>query len=47
MDIHPDVVEILDIVSEAYEASSIYGTEDADDALRGAAGEARVVIGEE
>jgi multiple sugar transport system substrate-binding protein len=47
MDIHPDVVEILDIVSEAYEASSIYGTEDADDALRGAASEARVVIGEE
>src|SRR5262249_60593808 len=33
MDIQPDVVEVFDIISEAYEASSIYGTQSAEQAL--------------
>jgi hypothetical protein len=39
-------VELFDILSEAYEASAIYGTTSPEDALSRAAEEARVVIGE-
>jgi multiple sugar transport system substrate-binding protein len=46
IDIHPDVVEIFDILSEAYEAAAIYRAEPIDEALAAAAAEARVVTGE-
>jgi ABC-type glycerol-3-phosphate transport system substrate-binding protein len=46
IDIHPDIVEIFDILSEAYEAAAIYRAEPVDDALAAAAAEARVVTGE-
>jgi multiple sugar transport system substrate-binding protein len=46
IDIHPDIVEIFDILSEAYEAAAIYRAEPIDEALAGAAAEARVVTGE-
>jgi multiple sugar transport system substrate-binding protein len=45
LDLHPDIIEILDILSEAYEASAIYGVEPPARALARAADEARVVIG--
>ncbi|HEU5058082.1 MAG TPA: extracellular solute-binding protein, partial [Kofleriaceae bacterium] len=43
IDIHPDVVEVFDILSEAYEAAAIYRTEPIEKALAAAAAEARVV----
>jgi multiple sugar transport system substrate-binding protein len=46
LDVHPDIVEVFDILSEAYEAAAIYGVEPSADALHRAAAEARVVIGE-
>jgi len=46
IDIHPDIVEIFDILSEAYEAAAIYRAEPVGEALAGAAAEARVVTGE-
>jgi multiple sugar transport system substrate-binding protein len=44
VDIDPDVVEIFDILSEAYEESAIYRTASVSDALKKAASEARNVV---
>jgi multiple sugar transport system substrate-binding protein len=44
VDLHPDVVEVFDILSEAYEASAIYGRVPAGQAVRAAAAEAREVL---
>jgi len=44
LDIDPDVVEIFDIISEAYEESAIYRTTSVTDALKKAAAEARNVV---
>jgi multiple sugar transport system substrate-binding protein len=44
LDVDPDVVEILDVISEAYEAASIYATVPVRRALTKAATEARKII---
>jgi multiple sugar transport system substrate-binding protein len=44
IDIDPDVVEIFDLISEAYEESAIYRTTSVSDALKKAAAEARNVV---
>jgi multiple sugar transport system substrate-binding protein len=44
IDIDPDVVEIFDLISEAYEESAIYRTASVSDALKKAAAEARNVV---
>ena len=44
LDVDPDVVEIFDVISEAYEAGSIYGTIPVKQALAKAAAEARKII---
>jgi multiple sugar transport system substrate-binding protein len=44
LDIDPDVVEIFDILSEAYEESAIYQTTSVKDAVKKAAAEARNVV---
>jgi multiple sugar transport system substrate-binding protein len=44
IDIDPDIVEVFDILSEAYEAAAIYGTVTPEQAVRDAAGEARAVL---
>jgi multiple sugar transport system substrate-binding protein len=44
IDIDPDIVEIFDILSEAYEAAAIYGTMSPEQAIREAAGEVREVL---
>ena len=44
LDIDPDVVEILDLISEAYEAGAIYGTMSVRQALAKAATEARKIV---
>lgn len=44
IDLDPDVVEIFDVISEAYEAASIYGTVPVRQALARAAAEARKII---
>jgi multiple sugar transport system substrate-binding protein len=44
IDIDPDVVEIFDLISEAYEESAIYRTSSVSDALKKAAAEARNVV---
>jgi multiple sugar transport system substrate-binding protein len=44
LDIDPDVVEILDLLSEAYEAGAIYGTMSVRQALTKAATEARKIV---
>jgi multiple sugar transport system substrate-binding protein len=44
LDLDPDVVEIFDLISEAYEASGIYGVTPVREALARAAAEARKVI---
>jgi multiple sugar transport system substrate-binding protein len=44
IDIDPDIVEIFDLISEAYEGGSIYGTVPVRKALTDAANEARNII---
>jgi ABC-type glycerol-3-phosphate transport system substrate-binding protein len=44
LDLDPDVVEIFDLISEAYEASGIYGITPVREALSRAAAEARKVL---
>ena len=44
MDIDPDVVEIFDLLSEAYEEAAIYRTTSVSDALKKAGAEARNVV---
>ena len=44
IDLDPDVVEIFDLLSEAYEESAIYQTASVEDALKKAAAEARNVV---
>lgn len=44
LDIDPDVVEIFDLLSEAYEESAIYQITPVKDALHKAAGEARNIV---
>jgi multiple sugar transport system substrate-binding protein len=44
IDIDPDIVEVFDILSEAYEASAIYGTMSPEQAVREAAAEVRAVL---
>jgi multiple sugar transport system substrate-binding protein len=44
IDLDPDVVEIFDLLSEAYEESAIYQTSSVRDALKKAAAEARNVV---
>jgi multiple sugar transport system substrate-binding protein len=44
LDIDPDVVEIFDLISEAYEESAIYQTTSVRDAVKKAAAEARNVV---
>lgn len=44
IDIDPDIVEVFDILSEAYEAAAIYGTVPPEQAVREAADEARAVL---
>ena len=44
VDIDPDVVEIFDLLSEAYEEAAIYRTKSVGDALKKAAAEARNVV---
>ncbi len=44
LDIDPDVVEIFDLLSEAYEESAIYQTSSVSDALKKAAREARNIV---
>jgi multiple sugar transport system substrate-binding protein len=44
IDVDPDIVEIFDILSEAYEAAAIYGVVSPEQAVREAAGEARAVL---
>jgi multiple sugar transport system substrate-binding protein len=45
VDLHPDIVEVFDILSEAYEAGAIYGKVPAEKAIRDAALEVGKVIG--
>lgn len=45
LDTDPDIIEIFDIISEAYEAAAIYGVEPVRDAVARAAAEARRVVG--
>ena len=44
IDLDPDIVEIFDILSEAYEAAGIYGVTPVKVALARAAAEARKII---
>ena len=44
LDLDPDIVEIFDLISEAYEASGIYGIVPVQEALTRAAAEARKII---
>jgi multiple sugar transport system substrate-binding protein len=44
IDIDPDIVEILDLISTAYEAASIYGVVPVREALAQAAAEARKIV---
>jgi multiple sugar transport system substrate-binding protein len=44
IDIDPDIVEVFDILSEAYEAAAIYGRMSPEQAVREAANEARGVL---
>jgi multiple sugar transport system substrate-binding protein len=44
LDIDPDVVEIFDLLSDAYESSAIYGTMPIRKALTKAAAEARKIV---
>jgi multiple sugar transport system substrate-binding protein len=44
LDIDPDVVEIFDLLSEAYEESAVYQTASVSNALKRAAAEARNVV---
>jgi multiple sugar transport system substrate-binding protein len=44
IDLDPDIVEVFDILSEAYEAAAIYGTVPPARAVQAAAGEARAVL---
>jgi multiple sugar transport system substrate-binding protein len=44
LDVDPDVVEIFDVLSEAYEAGAIYGTVPVRQAIAGAAAEARRIV---
>lgn len=44
IDIDPDIVEVFDILSEAYEAAAIYGTMTPERAVREAAAEVRGVL---
>ncbi len=44
IDLDPDIVEIFDLLSEAYEAAGIYGVTPVKQALRNAAAEARKII---
>ncbi|MEO7823137.1 MAG: extracellular solute-binding protein [Gemmatimonadaceae bacterium] len=44
IDIDPDVVEIFDLISEAYEESAVYGTVPVRQALARVAGEARNIV---
>ena len=44
LDVDPDIVEIFDLISEAYEASGIYGVVPVRQALARAATEARKII---
>ena len=44
IDVDPDIVEIFDLISEAYEGASIYGTVPVRKALTDAANEARNII---
>jgi len=44
LDIDPDVVEIFDLLSEAYEAAAVYGTRPVRDALTSAAAEAQKIL---
>ncbi len=44
IDLDPDIVEIFDLVSEAYEEASIYGTVPVRKALSRAAGEATKIL---
>jgi hypothetical protein len=44
IDIDPDIVEILDLISTAYEAASIYGVVPVREALARAAAEARKIV---
>jgi multiple sugar transport system substrate-binding protein len=44
IDLDPDIVEVFDILSEAYEAAAIYGTVPPARAVREAAAEARAVL---
>jgi hypothetical protein len=44
LDLDPDVVEIFDLLSEAYEESAIYATTPVKDALKKAAREATNIV---
>jgi multiple sugar transport system substrate-binding protein len=44
LDIDPDVVEIFDLLSEAYEAAAVYGTQPVREALTSAATEAQKIL---
>jgi multiple sugar transport system substrate-binding protein len=44
IDIDPDIVEVFDILSEAYEAAAIYATLSPEQAIQDAAAEARTVL---
>ncbi len=44
IDIDPDIVEVFDILSEAYEAAAIYGVVSPEQAVRQAADEVRAVL---
>jgi multiple sugar transport system substrate-binding protein len=44
LDIDPDIVEIFDLISEAYEAAGIYGVVPVRQAVSGAAAEARRIV---
>ncbi len=44
LDIDPDVVEIFDLLSEAYEAGAVYGTQTPEQAISAAAAAAREVV---
>jgi multiple sugar transport system substrate-binding protein len=44
LDLDPDIVEVFDILSEAYEAAAIYGVVSSEQAVREAAREVRAVL---
>ncbi len=44
VDVDPDIVEVFDILSEAYEAAAVYGTVSPEQAVREAADEVRTVL---